>query len=130
MLYDLSAIDERDRRHRDGQPRSDFTVVYHLLSFDRSEYVRIKVPLTDNQLSLPSITSVWPAANWYEREAWGMFGIAFDGHPHLERILMPKTWVGRSSSSQRSSGARDGNWSLPALAAKGKRGARSAAFST
>jgi NADH-quinone oxidoreductase subunit C/D len=94
MLYDLSAIDERDRTHRDGQPRSDFTVVYHLLSFDRNEYVRIKVPLTDNQLSLPSITSVWPAANWYEREAWDMFGIAFDGHPHLERILMPKTWVG------------------------------------
>lgn len=94
MLYDLSAIDERDRTHRDGQPRSDFTVVYHLLSFDRNEYVRIKVPLTDNQLSLSSITSVWPAANWYEREAWDMFGIAFDGHPHLERILMPKTWAG------------------------------------
>ena len=48
MLYDLTAIDERMRTHRDGQPPSDFTVVYHLLSFDRNEYVRIKVPLDDN----------------------------------------------------------------------------------
>src|SRR6185437_16606693 len=45
MLYDLTAIDERARKHREGQPDSDFTVVYHLLSFDRNEYVRVKVPL-------------------------------------------------------------------------------------
>jgi NADH-quinone oxidoreductase subunit C/D len=94
MLYDLSAIDERMRVHRDEQPRSDFTVVYHLLSFDRNEYVRIKVALSEGRLSLPSITSIWPAANWYEREVWDMFGIVFDGHPHLERILMPKSWPG------------------------------------
>jgi NADH-quinone oxidoreductase subunit C/D len=94
MLYDLSAIDERMRVHRDGQPKSDFTVVYHLLSFERNEYLRIKVALAESQLSLPSVTSIWPAANWYEREVWDMFGIVFDGHPHLERILMPKSWVG------------------------------------
>lgn len=94
MLYDLTAIDERSRVHRDGQPVSDFTVVYHLLSFARNEYVRIKVALREDRLSLPSITNIWPAANWYEREVWDMFGIVFDGHPHLERILMPKTWVG------------------------------------
>jgi NADH-quinone oxidoreductase subunit C/D len=94
MLYDLTAIDERMRTHRDGQPPSDFTVVYHLLSFDRNEYVRIKVPLDHTQLSLPSIVDLWPAANWYEREVWDMFGIVFDGHPHLQRILMPKSWVG------------------------------------
>jgi len=94
MLYDLTAIDERMRTHRDGQPPSDFTVVYHLLSFDRNEYVRIKVPLDYTQLSLPSIVDLWPAANWYEREVWDMFGIVFDGHPHLQRILMPKSWVG------------------------------------
>ncbi len=94
MLYDLSAIDERMRAYRDGQPASDFTVVYHLLSFERNEYVRIKVALAEDRLSLPSITDIWPAANWYEREVWDMFGIVFDGHPHLHRLLMPESWVG------------------------------------
>jgi NADH-quinone oxidoreductase subunit C/D len=94
MLYDLSAIDERMKQHRDGQPASDFTVVYHLLSLERNEYVRIKAALAENHLTLPSITRIWPAANWYEREVWDMFGIGFDGHPHLRRILMPDSWVG------------------------------------
>jgi NADH-quinone oxidoreductase subunit C/D len=94
MLYDLSAIDERMRVHRDGQPASDFTVVYHLLSFERNEYVRIKVALVEDRLSLPSITDIWPSANWYEREVWDMFGILFEGHPHLHRLLMPESWVG------------------------------------
>ncbi|HEX6821978.1 MAG TPA: NADH-quinone oxidoreductase subunit C/D [Candidatus Sulfotelmatobacter sp.] len=94
MLYDLSAIDERMRQHRDGQPPSDFTVVYHLLSFERNEYVRIKVALAEDCPSLPTVSRIWPAANWYEREVWDMFGIVFDGHPHLQRLLMPKSWVG------------------------------------
>lgn len=94
MLYDLSAIDERMKAHRDGHPASDFTVVYHLFSFDRNEYLRIKIALAEGGLSLPSITDIWPAANWYEREVWDMFGIVFDGHPHLERLLMPKSWKG------------------------------------
>jgi len=94
MLYDLSAIDERMRQHRDGQPASDFTVVYHLLSFERNEYIRIKVALAEDRLSLPTVTRIWPAANWYEREVWDMFGIVFDGHPHLQRLLMPKSWIG------------------------------------
>ena len=94
MLYDLSAIDERMRTHREGQPASDFTVVYHLLSFARNEFLRIKVALAEGRLSLPTITHIWPAANWYEREVWDMFGITFDGHTHLERILMPKSWPG------------------------------------
>jgi NADH-quinone oxidoreductase subunit C/D len=94
MLYDLTAIDERVRVTRRAQPASDFTVVYHLLSFERNQYVRLKVALHEDQLSLPSITSIWPAANWYEREVWDLFGISFVGHPHLERLLMPRTWVG------------------------------------
>ena len=94
MLYDLTAIDERARTHRDGESAGDFTVVYHLLSFERNEYLRIKTVLDSGALSLDSITSLWPAANWYEREVWDMFGIVFSGHPHLERMLMPKTWVG------------------------------------
>ncbi|MGH9587259.1 MAG: NADH-quinone oxidoreductase subunit C, partial [Acidobacteriaceae bacterium] len=94
MLYDITAIDERMRSHPEGPPASDFTVVYHLLSFDRNQYIRIKVPLAQDQLETDTITDVWPAANWYEREAWDMFGIRFRGHPHLHRILMPPTWVG------------------------------------
>jgi len=94
MLYDLSAIDERMRQHREGQPASDFTVVYHLLSLERNEYLRIKVALAEGRLSLPTITHLWPGANWYEREVWDMFGIVFEGHPHLQRILMPNSWTG------------------------------------
>ena len=79
---------------RTRQPPSDFTVVYRLLSFDRNDYVRIKVALAESRLSLPSIVDIWPAANWYEREVWDLFGIVFDGHSHLRRILMPKSWAG------------------------------------
>ena len=94
MVYDVTAIDERGHLHRDSQPPGDFTAVYHLYSFERNAYVRLKVALNENQLSLPSITDIFPAANWYEREVWDMFGIVFDGHPHLARILMPRTWSG------------------------------------
>jgi NADH-quinone oxidoreductase subunit C/D len=94
MLLDLTGIDERTRVNRKGQPPSDFTVVYCLLSFDRNGYVRVKVPLEQARLSIPSVISVWKCANWYERELWDMFGIQVDGHPHLRRILMPPTWVG------------------------------------
>jgi len=94
MLYDLTSIDERTRRHRQGQPDGDFAVVYHLLSFDRNEDLRIKVALQGESPTIQSITSLWPAADWYEREVWDMFGIRFEGHPHLRRILMPPTWEG------------------------------------
>ncbi len=94
MLYDLTAIDERNRSHREGQPKADFTVVYHLLSYSRNQDVRIKVPLIGEYPSMGSVTSVYPNANWYEREVWDMFGITFEGHPHLDRILMPQTWEG------------------------------------
>ncbi len=93
-LYDITAIDERERIHREGQPASDFTVVYHVLSYERNAYARIKVPLSERQLSVPTVTDLWPSASWYEREVWDMFGIVAEGHPFLERILMPKTWVG------------------------------------
>jgi NADH-quinone oxidoreductase subunit C/D len=94
MLFDLTAIDERSREHREGQPEADFSVVYQLLSFERNQDVRIKVPLVGEYPSLPSVSGVFANANWYEREVWDMFGIHFDGHPHLERILMPPTWQG------------------------------------
>ncbi|HEY0944828.1 MAG TPA: NADH-quinone oxidoreductase subunit C/D [Opitutaceae bacterium] len=94
MLFDLTAIDERVRQHREGQPPADFTLVYHLLSLDPLLEVRLKVALTGDSPSAPTITGLWPAANWYEREVWDMFGIRFEGHPHLRRILMPLTWKG------------------------------------
>lgn len=94
MLYDLTATDERMRVNRDGAPPAAFTVLYHLFSFERNEYIRMKTALPAASLSLDSITSLWPAANWYEREVWDMFGISFSGHPHLQRILMPKSWTG------------------------------------
>jgi len=94
MLYDLTAVDERTRVHRPGEEKGDFTVVHHLLSFERNEFIRIKTALEDSALSLDTVTDLWPAANWYEREVWDMFGIRFTGHPYLQRILMPATWEG------------------------------------
>lgn len=94
MLYDLTAIDERLRAHRENQPDSDFSVVYHLLSFHRNSDIRVKVPLKGDRPSLSTVIDVWPSADWYEREAWDMFAISFEGHPWLRRILMPSTWEG------------------------------------
>src|SRR5512143_2687736 len=68
MLYDLTAIDERVRVNRHDQPDADFTVVYHLLSFERNSDVRVKVALKGETPTLPTVTDIWTAANWYERE--------------------------------------------------------------
>ena len=94
MLFDLSVIDERLRMHRDGQPDSGFTVFYHLISLDRNEDLRIKVALPENDARTPSLTGIWPAANWYEREGFDMFGVDFEGHPNQYRILTPPLWEG------------------------------------
>lgn len=94
MLFDLYGVDERTRAYRDGLPPADFTVVYQLVSFDRNEDLRVKVALQGESPSLPTISGVWPCANWYERETWDLYGIRFDGHPNLRRILMPPTWQG------------------------------------
>lgn len=100
MLLDLHGVDERLRRHRYGLPASDFTIVYDLLSIDRDVAtrggggVRLKVALLGESPSLPTATGLWPNANWYEREAWDLLGVVFNGHPHLKRILLPPTWSG------------------------------------
>jgi NADH-quinone oxidoreductase subunit B/C/D len=115
-LDDLTAVDESTRRNRTWnkgfaqavsdvgargdsgeqrvKPTSDFTLVYHLLSFDTAGRVRIKVPLQGESPVARSITDIWPSANWYEREAFDMLGVRFEGHPNLRRILMPHDWVG------------------------------------
>lgn len=94
MLLDLSGVDERLRTHRRGLPDSAFTVFYHLLSIERNSDIRIKVALAADDLSLPTAISIWPNANWYEREVWDLFGVTFEGHPNLQRILLPRTWTG------------------------------------
>jgi NADH-quinone oxidoreductase subunit C/D len=113
MLYDLTAIDERVREHRPDQ-LGDFTTVYHLLSFERNKDVRIKVALSGEYPTLRTVTDIWPAANWYEREVWDMFGVSFDGHPHLRRILMPRTWEGHPLRKEHTARATEmGPFRLP-----------------
>ena len=94
MLYDLTAIDERRRINQPKKPDHDFTIVYHLTSLDRNSDIRIKVPLKGEYPAIVSITDIWESANWYECEIFDMFGITFICHPHLRRLLMPKSWVG------------------------------------
>ena len=91
-LDDLSAVDESARRQRDRFP--DYTMVYHLLSFDSASRVRLKVDLQGQDPATPSITDIWPSANWYEREVFDLMGIRFEGHPNLRRIIMPPDWEG------------------------------------
>lgn len=94
MLFDLHGVDERLRTHRQGLPDAEFTVFYHLLSIERNTDIMLKVALFESNLRTPTITKLYPNANWYERETWEMFGIKFDGHPHLTRIMMPQSWEG------------------------------------
>ncbi len=91
-LDDLTAVDESARRERRQYP--DYTLNYQLLSFESASRVRLKVPLYGSDPVTPSITDIWPSANWYEREVYDMFGIRFAGHPRLWRLLMPHDWEG------------------------------------
>ncbi len=114
MLYDLTAIDEQARTHRQSQPESRFTVIYQLLSFERNDYIRLKVPLNSEEPVIPSVTSVWPAANWYEREVFDLFGIKFKGHTNLKRILMPQWWKGHPLQKKHPARATEmGQFQLP-----------------
>ena len=83
---DVTAVDWPPRPER-------FDLVYCLYSVSHRRRVRIKVRLKEGE-PVPSVTGIWPAANWFEREVFDMFGIRFDGHPDLRRILMPDDWQG------------------------------------
>ncbi|MFO1417441.1 MAG: NADH-quinone oxidoreductase subunit C/D [Methylotetracoccus sp.] len=114
MLFDLTAVDERCRTHRIGLPTSAFTVVYHLLAPDSTAHFRCKVALPEDAPRVPSATGVWAAANWYEREVYDLFGIHFDGHPNLRRIIMPQTWNGHPLRKDHPARATEmGPYSLP-----------------
>lgn len=75
-----------------AQPR--FEVVYHLHSLEPYRRLRVKYKVSGDTPAIESVTSVWRAANWYEREIWDMFGIHVNNHPDLDRILMPTDWEG------------------------------------
>jgi NADH-quinone oxidoreductase subunit C len=87
FLSDLTCADYHPR-----EPR--FELAYHLLSMQRKERVRLKVVLEGDNAVLESVTAVWPAANFFEREIFDLFGIRFLGHPYLRRIMMPEDWEG------------------------------------
>jgi NADH-quinone oxidoreductase subunit C len=86
-FIDLCGVD-----HLAREPR--FDVVVNLLSTQHTRRLLIKVGVPNEDPSLPSISMVYPGANFYERETWDMFGIVFDGHPDLTRLLMPDEWDG------------------------------------
>jgi NADH-quinone oxidoreductase subunit C len=83
---DVTATDWPQRPQR-------FDVVYSLYSIRDKQRVRVKVRAAEQE-RVPSVTAVWPAANWLEREVYDLFGVAFVGHPDLRRILMPEDWQG------------------------------------
>jgi NADH-quinone oxidoreductase subunit C len=86
LLSDLTAVDWPKREKR-------FDVVLNLYSFAKNERLRVKAHAGDGE-QVPSVSGVWPTANWLEREAYDMFGIVFAGHPNLTRILLPDEWQG------------------------------------
>jgi NADH/F420H2 dehydrogenase subunit C len=87
QLMDVTVVDYLSRTPR-------FDVVYQLLSHPRKTRLRLKAPVSESAPSLPSVTGVWRSANFAEREAYDLFGISFDGHPDLRRILLPEHWEG------------------------------------
>lgn len=88
QLTDLTAVDYL------GKKEDRFMMVYQLLSIPHKDRLRIKCPVSDAECTVPSATQVWSTANWLEREVYDLFGIIFDKHPDLRRILMTDDWVG------------------------------------
>jgi len=83
MCKDVTAIDWATLKKR-------FTTVYHIYSFELNYSLRLKSNIDDDPPTIETVSSVWPSANWYERETWDMYGIKFLNHPDLRRIYMPE----------------------------------------
>lgn len=90
FLSDISPIDY----YPDSNRPARFGVSYHIYSMLYNRRLRIKTYVEEDEPVVPTITAIWPAANWLEREAFDMMGIVFEGHPHLKRLLMPADWDG------------------------------------
>ena len=84
MLMDLSAVDYLHWEEKEFR----FEIIYNLFSLAKNHRLFIKARVSETDPAIDSVTSLWPAADWYEREVWDMFGIEFKGHPNLKRILM------------------------------------------
>jgi NADH-quinone oxidoreductase subunit C len=102
MLVDLTAVDYPQNPQR-------FEVVHFLYSFARNQRIRVKAHLALDQ-PIRSVTEIFGAANWLEREVFDMFGIAFTGHPDLKRILLPEEWEGHPLRKEIGITAMDNNW--------------------
>jgi NADH-quinone oxidoreductase subunit C/D len=89
LLVDVCGVDYPERGER-------FEAVYHLCSLENGHRMRLRVPLREDDLSVPSLTGVWKAADWFEREAFDLFGIRFEGHPNLKRILCHPAFRGHA----------------------------------
>ena len=91
QCHDVTAVDWIDH----------FDVVLHLYSLSRKQACCVKVRTASREnADCPSVTSVWPAADWHERETWDLMGVRFVGHPHLRRIMLPEDWVGHPLQRQ------------------------------
>ncbi len=87
MLIDVTAVDYLGR-----EPR--FEVVYQFLSLEKNHRLRVKIRVPESDVRVHSLVEIWKSANWLERETWDMFGVRFDGHPDLRRILMYEEFQG------------------------------------
>ncbi|PZP39652.1 MAG: NADH-quinone oxidoreductase subunit C [Pseudomonas fluorescens] len=94
QLIDLCGVDYLGYEHAERPSHLRFAVVYHLLSMVHNQRIRVKVFLTESDLNVPTANGIFPAAGWYEREAYDMYGINFTGHPDLRRLLTDADFVG------------------------------------
>lgn len=92
--FDFEVLTEETAVDYWPEQRPRFHVVLRLRSLKRNLVIGLRVPLNGNAPSMPTLTGVYLNANWFERELWDMFGIRFDGHPDLRRVVMPADWVG------------------------------------
>jgi NADH-quinone oxidoreductase subunit C len=92
LLVDVTAVDCLKLPGREDGPR--FDVVYHLYSTAHNHRVRLKVPVEETDAWVPTAAPLWPIADWLEREVWDMFGIRFQGHPNLKRLLLYEEFEG------------------------------------
>ena len=95
-LMDLTAVDYLFFAGGRIQKEYRFEVVYHFYSIKHNHRLRVKVTVDEKDPEVESLTALWPSANWYEREAWDMYGIRFKGHPNLKRILMYEEFKGHA----------------------------------
>jgi NADH/F420H2 dehydrogenase subunit C len=102
FLTDETAVDYPKREKR-------FDIVYHLYSFQNNNRLRLRVRAAAGE-NIPSVAGIWATANWLEREVYDMFGIVYDGHPDLKRILLPDEWTGHPLRKDYDILKQDQNW--------------------